>query len=387
MKKILPYTGWPAMALALAVLLSCAPAYDKGIIIVTYGPEVSAAQKDSILVRLHLERVETIGTSDVVRFPAGAHQGRIIERLEATPGIESVERDEPGKVESIDSGVVVAVIDSGIDYTHPDLAGHIYENSREIAGNALDDDQNGYKDDIRGWDFASGFAGDADASDTPKGSAMGHGTHVSGIILSPTPDSVGITILPLKVFSDYSSGGTVTQVSKAIYYAVGTPGVRVINISMLLAGYSATVERAMEAARLKGILVVCATGNAGANLDSAPTYPACYRSENILAVGATEPDKNWARYANYSATQADVAANGRNILSTKLGGGYENRTGTSQAAPRVARAAALIYVRKAAAGQLTGTAQDALDVKAEVLQSAEKLPALAGKSVSWGIMP
>lgn len=286
--------------------------------------------------------------------------------------------------------IVLAIMDSGIDPSHPDLTANLWTSLREIPDNNLDDDGNGYKDDWRGWDFAAGFWGDNDPSDTPNGGFAGHGTHVAGIAGAVGNNRIGVSgaawsvrLMPLKIFSDYSSGGTVTMAVKALTYAT-QQRVHVVNTSFLLAGYSVTVERAIQMANTFGILLVCAAGNGNADLDRAPVYPPCHNAPNILVVGAVDANDGKSGFSNYGKTSVDLAAPGRDIRSTKRGGAYESRTGTSQAAPLVAGAAALLYQRLAQRGQLTGTAQDAARVKAALLAGVDPVPSWAGKSVSGG---
>ena len=209
------------------------------------------------------------------------------------------------------SDVVVAVIDSGVDYNHPDLSANIWTNTGEIADNDFDDDGNGYKDDVRGWDFVDGVDGDNDPIDSTN-----HGTHVAGIIGAVGNNSIGVTgvnwtvkIMPLRVGNDY---GVVSDITAAIQYA-SEMGAHVINLSLGGADESQTVKAAIDAS---SAVVVCAAGNDGTDNDTSPLYPASYDSPNIIAVAATDQNDELASFSNFGVTSVDVAAPGTNIYST-----------------------------------------------------------------------
>jgi subtilisin family serine protease len=206
--------------------------------------------------------------------------------------------------------IVVAVVDSGVDVNHPDLAANIWTHPTEIPGNGIDDDDNGYVDDVHGWDFADGDNNPIDSH--------GHGTHVAGIVGAAGHNGLGITgicwrvsIMPLR-FIPATGYGTTEHAIDAIRYAAAN-GADVINLSWGGPGYSLALKNAIDAA---GALVVCAAGNQGINLDQTPFYPAGYASANILSIGATDADDHPAWFTNYSDSRVDVAAPGTQILST-----------------------------------------------------------------------
>lgn len=235
---------------------------------------------------------------------------------------------------------IVAVIDSGVDYTHPDLAANMWKNTREIAGNGKDDDGNGYKDDIYGYDFANSDANPMDDN--------GHGTHVAGTIGAVGNNGVGVTginwrvkIMALK-FLDASGNGYLSNAVKAINYAVAN-GAKIINNSYGGGGYDQAMATAIANARNKGVIFVAAAGNDGANNDKSPTYPANYSLDNIIAVAATDRNDNVASFSNYGRTTVDIAAPGASIYSTLPGNKYGTYSGTSMAAPHVAGALALLW--------------------------------------------
>jgi subtilisin family serine protease len=215
------------------------------------------------------------------------------------------------------SEVVVAVVDTGVDITHPDLSGNIWTNPGEIAGNAIDDDGNGRVDDVHGYDFAIGTATMTDSGE--------HGTHVAGTIGATGKNGIGIIgvnhkakVLPLKVSTDGESLST-SAVLSALDYIVDLKE-RGVNIVAVNASYgggsSSTSERqAIEALRDAGIVLCAAAGNEGLNNDSTPSYPANYTTSNIISVAAMTQTNQLASFSNYGATSVDIGAPGTNIYS------------------------------------------------------------------------
>lgn len=241
--------------------------------------------------------------------------------------------------------VLVAIVDSGTDYTHPDLAANIWVNPGEIAGNGVDDDANGYVDDVNGYDFADG---DADPMDF-----VGHGTHVSGTVGAVGDNGVGtmgvnwnVSIVPMKIGNDF--GGPISSAAiEAINYAVSI-GATVSNHSYGINPTQA-FEDAIIAAQAQNHLLVVAAGNASSNNDIFPDFPASYPEDNIIAVAATDQDDTLAWFSSYGAKSVDIAAPGVNIWSTTPQGGslfygpnYDFSDGTSMASPMVTGAVALL---------------------------------------------
>ncbi|MCI0455949.1 MAG: S8 family serine peptidase [Gemmataceae bacterium] len=243
------------------------------------------------------------------------------------------------------SSLIVAVLDTGVDYTHPDLDENIFLNPGEIAGNGIDDDGNGFVDDTRGWDFMSV---DNDPMDTD-----GHGTHVAGIISAEGNNdqgvagvAYGVKILPLKSLSAFDSGSTAAAIAAVNYVSMMRDrgfNIRLANNSYGTLSNSAELQAAIDGLQTRGILFVTAAGNTATNNDVTPFYPGSYSSNNILAVAATDNRDNVWVSSSYGATTVDLAAPGVNILSTLPGGGYGYRTGTSMAAAHVAGAAAWLW--------------------------------------------
>lgn len=240
--------------------------------------------------------------------------------------------------------MVVADIDSGMDMAHPDLAGNVWTNPGEISGNGIDDDGNGYIDDIYGWDFAWN---DNDPSDTDF-ICGGHGTHTAGTIGAVGNNGIGVTgvnwnvkIMPLKVFRTYFlvlCSATSSDIISAIEYAT-MMGVRVSNNSYGSSSYSQAESDAIKASKS---VFVAAAGNEGTNNDVTPSYPAGYNLNNIIAVAATDHNDALASFSNYGVTSVDLAAPGVNILTTTPNNTYSYYDGTSMATPHVTGTVALL---------------------------------------------
>jgi subtilisin family serine protease len=235
-------------------------------------------------------------------------------------------------------GVVVAVVDTGVDRSHPDLVNQLWVNAGEIAGNGLDDDHNGFVDDTSGWDFASG--------DNNPNDENGHGTHVAGTIAADAngfgatgvaPDA---TIMPVRVLGADGSG-TANAVANGIRYAAQM-GADIINLS-LGGSLSTVIQSAIQYAQQLGVLVVAAAGNDGA---ATPGYPARFSSSlnNVISVGAYSSSNAIASFSNDvgNSGAVQVDAPGVNVYSTYFGSRYGTLSGTSMATPHVAGLAALI---------------------------------------------
>jgi subtilisin family serine protease len=234
--------------------------------------------------------------------------------------------------------VIVAIVDSGIELSHPDLKANIYVNPRETV-NGRDDDGNGYVDDISGWDFLNNNNRPIDE--------LGHGTHVAGIIGAVGNNNIGVTginqqvsILPLR-FMDKEGRGNERAAVAAINYAVKM-GATVINCSWGGEGDGAALRAAIQNAQSKGVLVVTASGNDGYNTDSYPSYPSNYTYDNVISVTSINNLDQFPPLTNYGPRSVHIAAPGEKILSTDLKGSYAEMSGTSMAAPYISGAIALI---------------------------------------------
>lgn len=235
------------------------------------------------------------------------------------------------------AGVTVAVIDTGVDLDHPDLVSSLFVNPGEIPGNGKDDDQNGFIDDVHGYDFADN---DADPNDL-----SGHGTHVAGTIAAgnngfgATGVAPGAKILPVRVLGANGSGSS-RDVAEGIRYAADL-GADIINLS-LGGAFSQAIERAIDYARELGAIVIASAGNEAA---STPSYPARFSQSdsNVISVGAHDSAGRIAGFSNDVGASGSVQidAPGVGVFSTYVGGGYRTLSGTSMAAPHVAGLAAL----------------------------------------------
>lgn len=233
---------------------------------------------------------------------------------------------------STGGGVVVAVVDSGVDGAHPDLASRMWSNPGEVPGNGLDDDGNGFVDDAGGWDFAN--------EDNDPADDAGHGTHVAGTVAAAGDNGLGVVgvafgarLMPVKGL-DAGGGGYASDLAAALVYAVDN-GARIINASWGAPAKSALIEAAANYVRASGGLLVAAAGNSNGPV----AYPAAL--DGVVAVAATDEADAKADFSSFGP-QVDLAAPGVDIRSTLPGGMYGTKSGTSMAAPHVAGVAALI---------------------------------------------
>ncbi len=260
--------------------------------------------------------------------------------------------------------VVVAVLDTGVDWKHPDLAANIWTNTKEVPGNGFDDDQNGYIDDIRGWNFVENTNDPSPQLQSGWTEAgLTHGTVIAGIIGAVGNNLsaiAGITwkvkIMPLRILDSQGIGNS-SEAARAIDYAVRN-GARVLNFSFVTDEHNIGLDEAITRAAKAGMLVVAAAGNnkatSGDNLDLTPMYPVCSDGPGtnyVLGVTASDLNDKKADFANYGLNCVDISAPGENILSTQVynptlssfasltRGGWN---GTSVASPMVAGAAALL---------------------------------------------
>lgn len=234
------------------------------------------------------------------------------------------------------NNIVVGIIDSGIDYNHEDLKDNMWVNPGEIANNNIDDDNNGYVDDIHGWNFNNNTNNPIDE--------VGHGTHCAGTIGAVGNNGIGVVGVNWKVkmaalkFLDSQGKGNTSDAISAINYAAQMK-FPITNNSWGGGAYSQALRDAINS--YKGLFVVAA-GNETNNNDKTPSYPASYDCNNILAVAATDSNDKLASFSNYGATSVDVAAPGANIFSTLPNNTYGNLSGTSMATPHVAGVAAFL---------------------------------------------
>jgi subtilisin family serine protease/subtilisin-like proprotein convertase family protein len=275
--------------------------------------------------------------------------------------------------------VVVAVIDTGLDYAHPDLAANVWTNPGEVPGNGIDDDGNGLVDDVHGFDFAHG---DGDPMDD-----NGHGTHVAGTIAAVGNNGQGITgvnwngsVMALKFLDALGNGFTSSAVLSLNYVTMMRSqfgvNVRVTNNSWGGGGYSQALYNAIQASGQAGMLFVAATGNEGIDADQQPHYPSTYDLPNVLAVAATDRHDGLASFSNYGAASVDLAAPGVSIYSTLPDGGYGSYSGTSMATPHVSGVAALAW---------SAVPEESVEqVRSAILEGVDPVASLSGKVAAGG---
>ncbi len=299
--------------------------------------------------------------------------------------------------------IIVAVIDTGVDYTHEDLISNMWRNSKEIADNNIDDDKNGYVDDIVGWDFVSNDnkpydLAAANLMDLLNGGNPGHGTHCAGNVAASGANGKGVSgvapnaqIMALRFLGN--EGGTTADAVKSIKYAVDN-GAKVLSNSWGSEGEDSAEPTENQALRDsiqyaldKDVLFIAAAGNSSKNNDSDEkrAYPASYDHANIVAVAAIDSADQIASFSNIGAKSVDIAAPGVKVYSTTVGGKYSDTVidllgatwdGTSMACPHVAGAAALYW--SAHPEKTYAQVRDA------ILNSATKVTAADGKVLTNG---
>lgn len=278
--------------------------------------------------------------------------------------------------------IIVGVHDTGCDYTHPDLKDNIWTNpgetgldakGRDKATNGVDDDGNGYVDDVHGYDFIN--------NDNDPMDGHGHGTHVSGTIGAVGGNGVGVvgvnwyvTIVCAKIFTDAGSTNE-DAIIRAIEYTTQV-GVRLTSDSWGGGAASQGIQDAIKEANDKGILFIAAAGNDGSDNDATPSYPANYAIDNIISVAANDHNDGLASFSNWGKTMVDVSAPGVDIYSTMPGNRYGKMSGTSMATPHVSGVAALVW---SAFPNAT-----AAQIKARIINTVDPIPAFTNKMISGG---
>lgn len=285
--------------------------------------------------------------------------------------------------------IVVAVLDTGVDYNHPALRDHIFSNTKELPGNGLDDDGNGFIDDVHGYDFDSK---DGDPIDGDQ-----HGTHCAGIIGS-SPDAAtgamgvaqGVKIMPIRIIGD-EARGFLSNAAAGIKYAVDN-GAKVLSNSWRVyrswGSFDPTdpnlaiLRAAIEYAGSKGAIFVAASGNESLNMDTGlerdPLYPAGFTGlANMVVVAASESRGGMAGFSNYGAKYVTVAAPGEDIISTVPGGAFQSMSGTSMATPLVAGSLAR---------GLSGTSLTAVDAAERLVTTSSQSPLWTNKVRAGGVV-
>lgn len=394
-------------------------------VLLQFAAGASASEQQAVLGRLGGQRLERVaraqgGRGELVRarLNRGAMSGALLERLAGEPALLYAEPNwlyahqvtanpnDPylgnlwgmlGATTSpshpygsgalavwnadrrCSNAVVVGVIDEGLMITHPDLAANVWVNPGEYGKKAkVDDDGNGYVDDINGWDFVGNNASVYD------GAADDHGSHVAGTVAASINNGVGVfgvcptaKLIGAKFLGN--NGGTTANAVKAVRYLTDLKlrhGLALVasNNSWGGGGYSQALADAIAAAGAANILFVAAAGNSSSNIDLTPSYPASYALSNLIAVAALDKPGNLASFSSYGANSVHLAAPGVSVLSTvpsrKGSATYAYYSGTSMATPHVTGAAALYLSLNRCAS--------AAQVKAAILAQAAFAPALQG---------
>ena len=366
------------------------------LVIIETGPTMEArsvGQNREAQAKLLVERIETLKASGLFEyvepdrylelrsmpedpdFSNGSLWG--LRNTIGLPGVD-VGANDAWRLTSGSSNVVVAVIDSGIEVQHPDLVANLWRNPREIPGNQIDDDGNGYVDDVHGIDLVASTKGVALTKDED-----GHGTHVSGTIAA-TANNIGVVglaynsrLMGIRILDGEGKGGAISSLIKGLEYALAN-GARVINASFGGPGYSQAAFDAYSALGDAGVIVVCAAGNETQNTDLVPNYPSNYRLGNIISVASVNLFGELSDFSNYGLDSVDLGAPGEDIKSTDLRSTYSFRGGTSMAAPHVAAVAALVISRYPNIG--------IHELRQRLIQSTVPIPSLAGKVKTGGII-
>lgn len=374
---------------------------DPAMLAESMGDGVSSVERvspDVPLFRVHLSsltlealptKLDLAGEQDtvVVAEPDYIRQGLLVPNdpkyldgtlwgLNQTSDVD-VDAPEGWDVRTTAGSMVVAVIDTGVRYTHQDLAANMWVNTEEISGNGVDDDRNGVVDDVYGLDA---YNNDGDPMDDE-----GHGTHCAGTVGGVGNNGVGITgvawgvkLMACKFLSNTGSG-TDSDAIRCIDYA-RVKGAKVLSNSWGGGGANSSLLAAIERCRAAGVLFVAAAGNESNNNDRWASYPASYTTDNIISVAATTRTDGLANFSNYGATSVDLGAPGDGIYSTVSGSNsaYATYSGTSMATPHVAGALAMIAAQY--------PTENYSSLISRLLIGTDKIGSLSGKTKSGGRM-
>jgi subtilisin family serine protease len=348
-------------------------------VLIKFKSEVSASSVQSVLSDANLQSVETLQPFGVYRCQIRGSES-VEEAVEMCRKDERVAYAEPNYLYTIPSvtrepvrqtpndsrwdqlygmrkidapeawdkntgsnTIIVGIIDTGVDDRHPDLKDNMWRNPGESGdgkeSNGIDDDGNGFVDDVFGWDFVG--------NDKSPRDANGHGTHVAGTVGAVGNNNRGVAGVVWNVrlmalrFLDSNGSGSTTDAVKCIRYAADN-GAHITSNSWGGGGFSSALKEAIEYARDKGSLFVAAAGNDGQNTDTFDNYPSNYNVENVVSVAASDRDDRLASFSNFGQKTVDLAAPGVDIVSAQPGNNYQFLSGTSMATPHVSGAAALV---------------------------------------------
>lgn len=361
---------------AVQLKLSLADTY---IVAAPAPPQETEAVDDAFQMLLELSDLVSHAERDYVQRAAIIDEPDLVsgkqwplENTGSTGGVSGSDIDALAAWELVTdaSSVVVAVIDTGVNYLHDDLIANIWSNSGEIPDDGIDNDNNGYVDDLYGIDTYN--------NDSDPGDDNGHGTHCAGIIGADGNNDAGITgvapsvqIMSLKFLSSTGVGFT-SDALEVIDYAKNN-GADILNLSWGSSSYSELLESLLHTCGQEGIIVVASAGNDGDNIDNRKVYPASYDLGNLLTVSATDDTDQLAAYSNYGPYTVEISAPGTNVYSTWTGStnAYSILSGTSMAAPHAAGALALVRSLHPAESPFSSITR--------LLNGAEAVPQLQGR--------
>jgi subtilisin family serine protease len=331
---------------------------------------------DGLLAGLQADGAIRYAERDRTITAATASADPLVAEQWALTGNHGIRAPEAWQVTTGSHAVLVALLDTGIDRHHPELAPNLWTNPGEVPGNGQDDDGNGYVDDVHGWDYCND---DPDPADD-----HGHGTHVAGSLAAVGDDGIGVagvawqvSLLPLKVLCADGTGRLSDAVA-ALDLALDV-GAAISTASWTWTGPSSpAMADLLTAAEAADHLVVAAAGNVGADGATTPAYPAAYPHGNLVTVAASDDTGQFWAGSRRDATLVDLAAPGVAILSTAPGGGHATRTGTSQAVPHVAGTAALL--------RALHPAFTVADLRHRLLTTTREEPALSGLVATGGLL-
>ncbi len=294
----------------------------------------------------------------------------------------SVNRAYKEVINAKGSEVIVAVVDTGVDYTHEDLKEVMWVNTKEIAGNNIDDDGNGYVDDVHGINTIS-----RDSNGNATGNMKdthSHGTHVSGIIGATQNNNVGIAgvasnvrIMGIRTVPNNGDELDVDVIESFLYAAKN--GAKIINCSFGKAhneGGMAVSETIKHIGETYGVLVIAASGNSSQNIDSRLTYPASFENDHLMVIASTSNRGGMSYFSNYGKKNVDLAAPGSSVYSTTPNNRYSSMSGTSMASPAAAGVAAEVLSHNPALGPV--------ELKNLLMDSTTKVGRFSSKLVTGG---
>lgn len=371
---------------------------EKALEIYKNDPDVEYAEPNYIVKKAEVIPDDPFLIQQWFHKNTGQYIGGDFTRKTGTPDAD-IDTTDAWDITKGSNDIIIAVIDTGVDYNHPDLKDNIYKNPGEICNDGIDNDGNGFVDDCMGWNFSPYYSKRRVDNDPYDDDCDGHGTHVAGIIGAIGNNGIGVSginwnvkILPIKALTgvdkscDDSGTTDIANILSAMEYAL-LMGARVINasytypLSCSKVAPSLSEKDMITKLREAGILFIAAAGNYGCNNDIYPFYPASHKIENIISVSATDSDDNHAVFnsmfsSNYGINSVHISAPGKDIYSTipESLGSYGFMSGTSMAAPIVAGVAGLLLAKN--------PNYSYYELKDIILNSGDMVPTLISKTIT-----